>query len=519
MAAKGTSETAERRGGLWFALGLVVGLAFAVGWEVAHTVTSTDTFCESCHAHPQATSSWKGSTHYRNPSGVVTHCVECHLPPGGLYRVREKLRLGAKDLFAKIFRDEGKIDWTLRSRLTHAISYTYDASCIRCHRDLFPSGMSKKGEQGHIHYLQHASQVRCINCHLGVGHGAKAETTGVAAERAPSQPYRPAPASGDGESFADYVEVIPGTGVSFEMVAIPGDTFLMGSPEDEEYRRSDEGPVRKVYVDSFWIGRTEVSWAEYDAFCRATGTKASHYASSADVDVETGPTPPYGSPDQGWGRGERPAITMTWHAAMKYCEWLSKVTGRVYRLPNEAEWEYACRGGTQGPYYFPGRPSKYSRRSLRGRLLGPDTSQISAYVWYAENSGQRTHLPYTKKPNPFGLFNMLGNVREFCLDWYSPDAYALEPAREVLVNPKGPPTGTEHVVRGGSFLSDAADLRCAARDHTRHDQWLLTDPQVPKSIWWYSDCIDVGFRVVREWRPRTGTPQERAAPKDRLAVK
>jgi formylglycine-generating enzyme required for sulfatase activity len=103
---------------------------------------------------------------------------------------------------------------------------------------------------------------------------------------------------------------------------------------------------------------------------------------------------------------------------------------------------------------------------------------------------------------------MLGNVREFCLDWYDPEAYAHLPDSEVL-DPRGPASGQEHVIRGGSYRSDAADLRCAARDHTRHDEWLLTDPQSPKSIWWYSDCTDVGFRVVREYDEGTPTAANR----------
>ncbi|MDZ7373439.1 MAG: SUMF1/EgtB/PvdO family nonheme iron enzyme [candidate division KSB1 bacterium] len=486
----------------WFLLGSLAGVGLALGLHWGSVLTSSDAFCDSCHVHPHATRSWKESSHFRNPSGVVTHCTECHLPPRGPVRWREKVRLGAKDLYHTLFRPAEGIDWNERGRTARAVSYTYDAACLRCHKDLFPPQLSKKGEQGHIHYLQQKTKVACIRCHLGVGHGVKAETTAVLAQEPTTQPYRPAEPQGDGERFQDYVEIIPGTGVRFEMVAIPGDTFLMGSPEDEDFREPDEGPVRKVYVDSFWIGRTEVTWAEYEAFYRATGVKASRYSSVEGADVETGPTPPYGSPDQGWGRGDRPAITMTWYAAVKYCEWLSRVTGRRYRLPTEAEWEYACRGGTQGAYFFPGEPSRYSARTLRAKLFGADTAVIGRYAWYAENSGGRTHLPFTKRPNPFGLFNMIGNVREFCLDWYSPDAYRLEPEAEVLVNPKGPPTGTEHVVRGGSFLSDAAELRCAARDHTRHDAWLLTDPQVPKSIWWYSDCVDVGFRVVREWRPK-----------------
>ena len=106
--------------------------------------------------------------------------------------------------------------------------------------------------------------------------------------------------------------------------------------------------------------------------------------------------------------------------------------------------------------------------------------------------------PAMTKPNAWGMVDMLGNVREFCLDWYAADAYGAV-ANSGATDPRGPDSGKEHVVRGGSYRSDAADLRCAARDHTREEDWLLTDPQSPKSIWWYSDCTDVGFRVVREY--------------------
>ncbi len=478
-------------------IGVVLGLALALAAVITEHVTSSDRFCASCHVHPHATTTWKESTHFRNRSGVVVHCTECHLPPGGLARVAAKFRLGVRDVWGKVTKDSADFDWEAKRRPAHAQQMIPDAACRRCHVDLFSVGLSKKGEEGHIHYLQKKGEVRCVNCHLGVGHAR--ESKAAVPEVAVSETrgfFRPPMPTGDGIRFEDYVERIPGTQIHFEMVAIPGGEFEMGSPLDEPYRRPDEGPVHRVRVDSFWMGRVEVTWAEYDEFVRQTGVSSKHTA--GDLDVETGPTPPYGNPDQGWGRGTRPAITMTFYAATRYCEWLSRVTGRRYRLPTEAEWEYACRGGTSGPYFFEGDPRRFSRRNWRNRLFGPDTSGIDRFVWYAENARGRTHPPYTKRPNPFGLFNMLGNVREFCLDWYAPDAYSTA-GESLLVNPKGPTTGTEHVVRGGSFASDAADVRCAARDHTRHDAWLMTDPQSPKSRWWYSDCVDVGFRVVREY--------------------
>ncbi len=178
--------------------------------------------------------------------------------------------------------------------------------------------------------------------------------------------------------------------------------------------------------------------------------------------------------------------------------WSSKVTGKKYRLPTEAEWEYAARGGTRGPYFFDGGTEKYATKRFRKNYDPSDTTGIIAYVNYNLNSMSRTKTPDLMRPNPFGLVNMLGNVEEFCLDWYAPHTCSNYPD-SVIHDPTGPDTGTEHVIRGGSFRSSAASVRCASRDFTRHDTWLKTDPQIPKSIWWYSDCIYVGFRVVCEY--------------------
>ena len=109
-------------------------------------------------------------------------------------------------------------------------------------------------------------------------------------------------------------------------------------------------------------------------------------------------------------------------------------------------------------------------------------------------SAVKTAEPAAVKANPFGLVHMLGNVMEYCSDWYAPDAYSA--LADGAADPKGPAEGTEHVVRGGCYEDDASAVRCAARAATRHDAWLKTDPQQPKSIWWYSDIRGVGFRVV-----------------------
>jgi sulfatase modifying factor 1 len=508
----------KRRNLILLGVGILLGFAILLTGRVGIEVTSTDKFCDqSCHVHPEATQSWIKSTHYTTKSGVVTHCVDCHLPAGGVEFYTEKARLGAQDIYGKLFKDVSKIDWQSKQSLARARTFTYDSACTRCHANLFSAGLSKKGVDGHLHYQRSRPRMMCINCHLHSGHyrGKKVEEVQDEAETAERELDKTFPQTPQG--FQNYTEVIPDSEVKFRMVAIPGGTFEMGSPESEPYRHPDEGPMRKIRLSPFWMGRVEVTWREYEVYLIQRGSRGrgrDAVRTIAGMDAVTGPTPPYGSPDQGWGRGSRPAITMTYYAATKYCEWLSSTTGKRFRLPTEAEWEYACRAGTHTPYFFQGDPRSFTMRRWVNRLLGAKSVPISEYAWYRDNSGEKTHPPAMTKPNPWGLVNMIGNVREFCLDWYDPEAYAHLPADGEVVDPRGPSVGTEHVVRGGSYISDAADLRCAARDHTRHDDWLLTDPQSPKSVWWYSDCTDVGFRVVREFeggKPPLAGPVSRSA--------
>lgn len=483
---------------LWLS-GFILGIGAIFLGNHALKITATDRFCDICHTHPHVVDSWKKSTHYKNESGVVTHCVDCHLPPEGWPYLREKARLGVRDAYGALFKDVKRINWEAKSSLENAVHYTFDASCSRCHSDLFSKNLSSKGVDAHVYYLKNTASVRCINCHLQVGHYQEmAKVDSAILAKKPQKRILIARRPLLNVPFENYTETLPASQVTFEMIAIPGGKFLMGSPETESCRETDEGPQRQVTLSQFWMSKTEVSWAEWERYFAERGRgKREYWAKDIDeLDLVTGPTPPYGSPDQGWGKGARPAITMTHYAATQYCQWLSEVTGKLYRLPTEAEWEYACRAGSVDPYFFNGDPGRYTRRRLWNRLVGADTSLIARYAVYEANSNSRT-VPVTQgKPNPFGLFNMAGNVREFCLDYYDPHILSSY-SQEGVVDPMGPKSGSEHVIRGGSFKSDAADLRSANRDATQTDAWLMTDPQNPKSLWWYSDCTDVGFRVVR----------------------
>lgn len=468
----------------------------------AVVATSTNDFCASCHIHPHSTDSWKLSTHYDNKHGIHVKCVDCHLPPHGEGYLVEKTKTGLRDVYGKLFKDPENLNWEAKSQIEYAKKHAYEASCIHCHQNNYPLGLTAEGREAHLYYEQKAGELHCINCHITVGHydpdrmHAKNSDFGigeVADTRIYSEP-------GVIDGLNDFTEYIPGSGVSFEMVAIPGGTYMMGSPENEPLRNNNEGPVREVKIDPFFMGKIEVTWDEYLTFFKQTGAQGKTtdtYISTdqGDVDAISGPTPPYGAPDQGWGKGNMPAMSMTHHAAEVYCQWLTKITGKPYRLPTEAEWEYAARGETTTPYFFEGDPRRYVKKGLRNKLFGVDTTVINSYVIYAENSGARTAPPDATRENPFGLINMLGNVAEFCSDWFAANAYDSY-SEGLLTNPGGPETGEEHVIRGGSFRDDADQVRCATRDFTKSVPWLKTDPQIPKSVWWYSDCFHVGFRVV-----------------------
>jgi sulfatase modifying factor 1 len=497
-----SKSSITKRARNWFILiGFAAGIIFLIAGKKVVKYTSTDSYCVSCHIHPMADQSWLLSTHHRTRSGNIIHCADCHLPPEGHGYLIAKAKHGFKDAYGYFFKDSADINWQAKKQLDNAKGFVYEKSCLKCHQNLFPVTLSVNGGNAHLFYTTSSDPLSCINCHLNVGHYDKnalhAHDTAFGVSVTADQTLFTEPARVD--KFESFTEKIPGSNVSFDMVAIPGGTFNMGSPESEPLRKADEGPVRKVTLSRFWIAKTEVTWDEYLAFFRATGSQGrteGQVIVKKNVDAISGATPPWGAPDQGWGKGKRPAITMSWHAASVYCQWLSKVTGKKYRLPTEAEWEYACRGGTETPYFFTGSPKNFTSSGFLKKIFGTDTAVIASNVVYKQNSLSKTKEPSSVKENPFGLKNMSGNVAEFCLDVYSADTYKADTV--AAINPRGPKKGYEHVIRGGSFKSDAKDVRSAARDFTKTKAWLVTDPQLPKSIWWYSDCIDVGFRVVLE---------------------
>ncbi len=472
--------------------------------------TSTDEFCALCHAHPHADATFKLSVHNSNRTGFSPKCTDCHLPPEDkTFRfLTRKAYHGFHDLYVLVTKDLDEIDWEAKRNDEAAKRFVYEDGCMKCHTNLFPAGLDATGAEQHLKYVLEPEKNSCVKCHLEVGH-YRGET-GIALEETAVSPDELFREAATVTAFEDYTETIPGTTVSFNMKAVPGGKFHMGSPANEPYRRADEGPVREVEVNNFWMAEVEVTWNEYIAFFNATGSQGRKEAESNDDETDgiTGATPPWGAPDQGWGMGTRPAITMTHHGAQTYCRWLSHVTGKKYRLPTEAEWEYAARGGTQGPYFFDGSPKNFEKEGFWNKLFGADTTGINSYAIYQENSPHRTQPPALVHANPFGLKNMLGNVAEFCLDFYDPQVYGKYP-QGVVSNPRGPREGMEHVIRGGSFKNSAKDLRIARRDFTRTREWLETDPQIPKSIWWYSDCNHVGFRVICEYDPELTTQENK----------
>ena len=288
------------------------------------------------------------------------------------------------------------------------------------------------------------------------------------------------------DAMQPYTEVIANTQVTFKMLPIPGGSFSMGSPAGEAGRNEDEGPAHTVTIEPFWMEAYEVTWNQYEIWTfnldiqRRGVNNEKPTALDLAADAVTRPTKPYTDMSFGMGKDGFPAISMTQLAAKTFCQWLSAKTGRYYRLPTEAEWEYACRAGSKTAYSF-----------------GDDPKQLGDYAWYTENSGDAYHKVGTKKPNAWGLYDMHGNVAEWTLDGYEPAAYAGPAGANGVKEPLVVATKLyPQSVRGGSWDDEVARLRSAARRGSHRD-WKQQDPQIPQSIWYFTDAQFLGFRVVR----------------------
>jgi len=485
-----------------FALGFAAMIAFDWMWDA----TSTNEACMACHVHKETDEAWKKSVHSGNNStGVITDCAACHLPPKGTWKhFTAKTKIGMKDIWAYLTKDSADFNWEAKKELSHAQKIVYNESCMQCHTNLFPVGVSDDAVKAHLYFEENQEKLnlQCISCHLDAGHYMPGYKHGKTEGPMALDTTIRYDAATKITAFENFTETVPGTPVAISMIAIPGGKFLMGSPKKEPFRQDDEGPQREVQITRFFMGEMEVTWDQYWAFYNETRSEgrtppSKIYANNSrpDVDAVSGPTPPYGYPDQGWGTGSRPAITMSHYAAETFCQWLTLKTGKKYRLPTEAEWEYAARGGTDGAYFFEGSPKKYTNEGFMKRIFGIDTTMINGYVVYMNNSMGKTQEPQKMAANPFGLRNMLGNALEHCADKYNAEAYNkwADGVKDPICT-----EGEEYVVRGGCYADDARLLRCAARGHTDTEAWLKTDPQNPKSIWWYSDIKAIGFRVVCE---------------------
>lgn len=322
---------------------------------------------------------------------------------------------------------------------------------------------------------------------------ADAATPGIAKE----QPADGPSVKVDEGYMVPYTFRVPGTDQEIEMIPVPGGEFMIGSPEDEADRREDEGPQVKVVVDPMWVAKTEVTWGLYKEYMELYGIFKEFESSgirkvddSNKVDAITAPTELY-DPTFTYEYGEddsQPAVTMTQYSAQQLTKWISLITGQQYRLPTEAEWEYAARAGTTTAYSW-----------------GDSADDIDDYAWYFDNADDGQVAVASKKPNAFGLYDMHGNVGEWTVNQYTEDGYAAFAdkqginATDMVVWPSTP---SPCVVRGGTWELDPEDLRSAARMASDDEEWKTEDPNFPRSPWWHTSdpSRGVGFRIFRSYK-------------------
>ncbi|MCH2200777.1 MAG: formylglycine-generating enzyme family protein [Fuerstiella sp.] len=278
-----------------------------------------------------------------------------------------------------------------------------------------------------------------------------------------------------------YEMSIPGTDVVFALEPIPGGQITVGSDH------------RKYFIGPFWMGRFEVTWSEYKQFMNLYHVfkqfqinRQRTVNDDNEIDAVTAPTPLY-EPTYTFEFGDdprQPAVTITQYAARQYTKWLSAVTGLQYRLPAEAEWEHACRAGATTAYHF-----------------GKSPGDLSEFGWFkgaADTKGAQ--IVGQKRPNSWGLYDMHGNAAEWVLD--GPDGSSAAEGATIL------DASTEWIrsqtpdhrkVCGGSWEFPATDCTSTSRLLSVHAEWKFTDPNIPKSPWWFTDdpARGVGFRIMR----------------------
>jgi len=302
-----------------------------------------------------------------------------------------------------------------------------------------------------------------------------------------------------------YTQTLEPHGITFEFVPIPGGTFQMGSPETDPHRQDDEMPQVQVQIEPFWMMKYEITWEQFRVFMNQYELFPEEQAMTPPgevvaADAVSYPTPLYDAAFI-FSKGDdprMPAVSMTPFAAKQFARWLSLQTGHFYRLPTEAEWEYACRAGSDTAYHF-----------------GDDADELDDYAWYFDNSyneaieDEGPRPVGGKQPNAFGLYDMHGNVAEIVLDQHVADHYGkLANPVHVLDAIAWPSEDYPHVLRGGSYLDDPENLRSAKRAVT-HPNLKRRDPQIPRSVWWFTDGTHIGFRLVRPMNVPSPEEQQR----------
>ena len=276
-------------------------------------------------------------------------------------------------------------------------------------------------------------------------------------------------------NFMIYDQALTASRLSFKMVPIQAGTFVIGSAANEKGRNADEGPQKKLSIAAFWMSAYEVTRDELDVFLKDESTSL-----NVNVDAITRPSPQYVDLSLGMGKeGGYPANSMSQRTAIMYCKWLYQKTKVFYRLPTEAEWEYACKAGTNTTYFF-----------------GNNAADLDKYAWYEKNSENTFHKVGKKLPNPWGLYDMIGNMTEWTLDHY--DATAFEKVNNEQLTIAANEAKYPKTLKGGSFIDPAIELRSAKRFHS-DPIWNRRDPQIPKSKWWLTEAKQVGIRLLRPY--------------------